>query len=60
MLTALFGVSVDYIENNVVRIIVKVLIAVVCGFMELIIFANATIPWLERKENNKKRIMKVD
>ena len=40
----------------VVRIIVKVLIAIVCGFIELGIFANATVPWLEGKEANKPRI----
>lgn len=56
ILTALFWVPADYIENNVVRIIVKVLIAIVCGFVELGIFANATIPCLEGKEANKPRI----
>jgi hypothetical protein len=52
----LFWVPADYIGNNVVRIIVKVLIAIVCGFVELGIFANATVPWLEGKEANKPRI----
>lgn len=56
ILTALFWVPEDYIGNNVVRIIVKVLIAIVCGFIELGIFANATVPWLEGKEANKPRI----
>lgn len=56
ILTALFWVPADYIGNNVVRIIVKVLIAIVCGFIELGIFANATVPWLEGKEANKPRI----
>ena len=56
ILTALFWVPADYIGNNVVRIIVKVLIAIVCGFVELGIFANATVPWLEGKEANKPRI----
>ena len=56
ILTALFWVPADYIGNNVVRIIVKVLIAIVCGFIELGIFTNATVPWLEGKEANKPRI----
>jgi hypothetical protein len=56
ILTALFWVPADYIGNNVVRIIVKVLIAIICGFVELGIFANATVPWLEGKEANKPRI----
>ena len=60
ILTALFWVPADYIGNNVVRIIVKVLIAIVCGFVELGIFANATVPWLEGKEANKPRIRRID
>ena len=56
ILSALFWVPADYIGNNVVRIIVKVLIAIVCGFVELGIFANAMVPWLEGKEANKPRI----
>ena len=60
ILTALFWVPADYIGNNVVRIIVKVLIASVCGFVELGIFANATVPWLEGKEANKPRIRRID
>ena len=48
--------TADYIGNNVVRIIVKVLIAIVSVFIELGIFANATVPWLEGKEANKPRI----
>lgn len=56
ILTGLFWVPADYIGNDVARIIVKVLILVVCGLMELAIFANATVPWLEGKEENKPRI----
>lgn len=56
ILTGLFWVSADYIGNDVARIIVKVLILVVCGLVELAIFANATVPWLEGKEDNKPRI----
>lgn len=56
ILTLLFWVPADYIGNNVARIIVKVLIAIVCGFVELGIFVNATVPWLEGKQANKPRI----
>jgi hypothetical protein len=42
--------------NSVARIIVKVLIAAFFRFMELAIFANATVPWLEGKEANKPNI----
>lgn len=56
ILTLLFWVPADYIGNNVVRIIVKVLTAIVCGFVELGIFANATVSWLEGREANKPRI----
>ena len=54
--SGLFWVFADYIGNQVVRIIVKVLIVSFFGFMELAIFANATVPWLEGKEGNKPRI----
>ena len=54
--TGLFWVPADYIGNDVARIIVKVLLLVVCGLVELAIFANATVPWLEGKEENKPRI----
>ena len=43
-------------SNQVVRIIVKVVIVAIFGFMELAIFANATVPWLEGREANKPRI----
>ena len=56
ILTGLFWVPADYIGNDVARIIVKVLLLVVCGLVELAIFANATVPWLEGKEENKPRI----
>lgn len=46
----------DHIGNQIVRIIVKILIVAFFGFMELAIFANATVPWLEGKEANKPRI----
>lgn len=55
--SGLFWVFADYIGNQVVRIIVKVIIVAIFGLLEIGIFANATVPWLERKEANKPRIM---
>ncbi|MFV0538036.1 MAG: hypothetical protein ACK5M3_11800 [Dysgonomonas sp.] len=54
--TGLFWVFADYIGNQVVSIIAKVLIVVFFGVMELAISANATVSWLEGKEANKPRI----
>lgn len=54
--SGLFWVFADHIGNQVVRIVMKVLITTSFGFMELAIFANATVPWLEKKEANKPRI----
>lgn len=54
--TAMFWVFADYIGNDAGRIAVKGLI---CGFfilLELSIFGNATIPWLESREANRPRI----
>lgn len=39
-----------------VRIIVKVIIVAIFAFVEIVIFANATVPWLEGREANKPRI----
>ena len=60
ILTALFWVPADYIGNNVVRIIVKVIIVAIFALLEIGIFANATVPWLEGKEANKPRIRRID
>lgn len=46
----------DYIGNQIVRIIVKVIIVAIFSLLEIAIFANATVPWLESKEANKPRI----
>ena len=51
--SGLFWVFADYIENQIMRIALKVLIVAFFGFMELAIFANATVPWLERKTSDK-------
>ena len=58
--TGLFWVFADYIGNDVARIIVKILIAAFFGFMELAVFANATIPWLESKNPQKPRVRRIE
>ena len=60
MFSGLFWVFADYIGNDVGRIVVKVLIVVVFGFMELAVFANATVPWLEGRKGKKPRVYKVE
>ena len=60
MFSGLFWVFADYIGNDIGRIVVKVLIVVVFGFMELAVFANATVPWLEGRRGKTPRIYKVD
>lgn len=54
--SGLFWVFADYIGNQIARIIVKVIIVAVFAFVEIAIFANATVPWLEGREANKPRI----
>ena len=56
MLTGLFWVFPDAIENMVIQIILKIIILAIAIFIELGIFANALVPWLEGKEANKPRI----
>lgn len=54
--SGLFWVFADYIGNQIVRIIVKVIIVAIFALLEIGIFANATVSWLERKDANKPRI----
>ena len=54
--SGLFWVFADYIGNQVVRIIVKIIIVAIFGLLEIGIFANATVPWLEGREANKTEI----
>ena len=54
--SGLFWVFADYIGNQIARIIVKVIIVAIFAFVEIAIFANATVPWLEGREANKPRI----
>ena len=58
--TGLFWVFADYIGNDIGRIVVKVLIAAFFGFMELAVFANATVPWLDDRRKKKPRVYKVE
>ncbi len=58
--TALFWVFADYIGNDIAKIAVKVVIAAFFGFVELALFANATIPWLDRKNPQKPRVRKIE
>lgn len=54
--TALGWAPADHIGNDVVRIIVKVLILAFFVMLELCIWINSTLPWLERKFPNAPRI----
>lgn len=56
MFTALFWVFADYIGNTPARIIVKIIILGVFIMIELCVWINATLPWLESKEANKRGI----
>ena len=60
MFSGLFWVFADYIGNDIGRIVMKVLIVVVFGFMELAVFANATVPWLESRNGKISRGYKVE
>lgn len=56
MFTALFWVFSDYIGNIPARIIVKIIILGIAVMIELCIWINATLPWMEKKFLNKPRI----
>lgn len=56
MYTAIFWAPADHIGNNIVRIIVKAVILLIAIAVELFVFGNATLPWLESREANKPRI----
>lgn len=48
MFTALFWVFADYIGNIPARIIVKIIILGIAVMIELCIWINATLPWMEK------------
>lgn len=56
MFTALFWVFADYIGNTPARIVVKIIILAIAIMVELCIWINATLPWLEKKFSNKPNI----
>ncbi len=56
MLTGMFWAPADHIGNNVVRIIVKGAILMIMILIEFCVVINATLPWLERRENVKPNI----
>lgn len=60
MITGLFWVFADYIGNQPVRIIVKIVIALIAAFMEISVVANAMLPWMEAKEINKPIVRKIE
>ena len=56
----LFWALVDGIGHDVIRIILKVLIAVFFGMLELTNWINSTLPWLELKFPGKPKIGRVE
>ena len=60
MLTAMFWALFDWIDNSVIRIIIKIIILAIAVLIELGIFANAMIPWLEAKMINDVKVIKVE
>ena len=58
--TALAWAPADMIGNNVARIIVKIVILAFFIMLELCVWINATLPWLERKFPNRQKIKRVE
>lgn len=58
--TALAWAPADMIGNNVVRIIVKIVILAFFIMLELCMWINATLPWLERKFPNRPNVRRVE
>ena len=58
--TVLAWAPADVIENNVLRIVVKVVILTFFIMLEFCVWINATLPWLERKYPNRPRVRRVD
>lgn len=50
MFTALFWVPVDLIENQFIRVILKIGVLMISLFVEFGIFCNAIVPWLQQKK----------
>lgn len=60
ILSAMFWAPVDYIGSMPIRAIIKLVILAIAAFLELAIFANATIPWLDKRSNKTPRIRKIE
>lgn len=60
MFTAMFWALVDAIGNNIIRILLKVVILAIAVLLELGIFSNAIVPWLQKKEMNRTKIVRVE
>ena len=56
----LFWVFADYIGNTPGRIIVKIVILSLFIMLELCIWINATLPWMERKTETLSSIRKIE
>ena len=59
ILTAMIWAPMDHIGNNALRIILKIAALVLMIFIQLGIFSNATLPWLDEK-TYKPTIRKVE
>ena len=53
MFSALFWALADGIGNSIMILAIAI-------FVELAIFSNATVPWLQKKELDKPRIIRMD
>lgn len=60
MLTALIWVFADMVGNNIIRIVLKIIILGIVIFVELAIFSNAMVPWLEKRNPEKPVIIRTE
>lgn len=60
MLTAMFWALMDGIGNDIIRILIKIAILAIAVFIELGIFSNALVPWLQKKKMNKPKIIRLE
>lgn len=60
MAVAMVWSLVDIIGNNLVRIVIKILVAVFFGMVGFTLFVNATLPWLQSKSSSKPIIRKIE
>ena len=60
MYTAMLWGFADYINDDIFRIAVKILVLIVVLFFEFCIFGNATLLWLQNKFPNKPIVRVVE